>query len=71
MVKASFSGVVIFGRFVPDWGSVPKQLRLSVLNEMQTNSYRGPRLCGPKELFFSDKPMSADNFQTQNTTQKV
>jgi hypothetical protein len=25
---------------------------------------------GPKELFFSDKPRSKDNFQTQNTTQK-
>jgi hypothetical protein len=28
---------------------------------------------GPKELFnlfFSDKPRSEDNFQTQNTTQK-
>jgi hypothetical protein len=29
---------------------------------------------GPKELFFSDKPKKTrgeDNFQTQNTTQKV
>jgi hypothetical protein len=26
---------------------------------------------GPKELFFSDKLRSEDNFQTQNTTQKV
>jgi hypothetical protein len=30
---------------------------------------------GPKELFFSDKPRARsvceDNFQTQNTTQKV
>ena len=26
---------------------------------------------GPKELFFREKPRSEDNFQTQNTTQKV
>jgi hypothetical protein len=26
---------------------------------------------GPKELFFSNKPWGEDNFQTQNTTQKV
>jgi hypothetical protein len=26
---------------------------------------------GPKELFFSDKPRGEDNFQSQNTTQKV
>jgi hypothetical protein len=26
---------------------------------------------GPKEFFFSDKLRSEDNFQTQNTTQKV
>ena len=26
---------------------------------------------GPTELFFSEKPRSEDNFQTQNTTQKV
>jgi hypothetical protein len=26
---------------------------------------------GPKELFFNDKPKSEDNFQTQNTPQKV
>ena len=26
---------------------------------------------GPKELFFTDKPRSEDNFQTQNTNQKV
>jgi hypothetical protein len=26
---------------------------------------------GPKELFFSDRPRSEDNCQTQNTTQKV
>jgi hypothetical protein len=53
MAKASFLGVVSFGRFVPDWGSgsvtmstvmvnLPYQLRLSVLNEMHTNSYTGP-----------------------------
>jgi hypothetical protein len=26
---------------------------------------------GPEVLFFSDKPRSEDNFQSQNTTQKV
>ena len=51
MAKAPYMGVVSFGRFVPDSGSVDrhgqltlKQLRLSVLNEMHTNSYSGPRL---------------------------
>jgi hypothetical protein len=57
MAKASFLGVVSFGRFVPDWGSgsvtmltvmvnlpYKSRLRLSVLNEMHTNSYTGPRL---------------------------
>jgi hypothetical protein len=55
MAKASFFGVVSFERFAADWGSgsvtmhvdrhgqlTLKQLRLSVLNEMHTNSYTGP-----------------------------
>ena len=65
MAKAPYLGVVSFGRFVPDSGSgsvtmltaidrhgqlTLKQLRLSVLNEMHTNSYSGPRLTGQKTI---------------------
>ena len=56
MAKALFLGVVSFGSFVPDSGSdsvtiftamvnLPKTVEIiSVLNEMHTNSYTGPRL---------------------------
>ena len=57
MAKALFLGVVSLGCFAPDWCSSSviyhvdrhgqltlKQLRLSVLNEMHTNSYTGPKL---------------------------
>ena len=49
MTKASLLGVLGFERFVPEhfvWAAqlALKQLRFSVLNEMHTNSYTGPRL---------------------------
>jgi hypothetical protein len=59
MARALFLGVNSFGRFAPDWGFgqryhvdrhgqlALKQLRLSVLNEMHTNSYTCPRLNKP------------------------
>ena len=45
MAKAPYLGVVSFGRFVPDSGSVVlNEMHTPVLNEMHTNSYSGPRL---------------------------